>query len=878
VQVPWHSSTGAEALARLGAREEGLSGAEAARRAEESGPNEIRQAAPIRPFAIFLSQFRGPMILLLVVAAALSGWFGDLLDCVAILLIVLLNGVFGFLQEYRAERSLQALRKLTAPRAHVLREGGPRFVDAREVVPGDVVLLDTGDLVPADARLLEAHALRCGEAALTGESEPVFKGTEPLGDVPLADRRNMVFLGTMVAAGRGRAVVVATGMRTEIGRIASLLEETVGERTPLERQLASFGRFLLFACLGVVGLLFLLGLLRGLPILDLFLSSVSLAVAAVPEGLPAVVTISLAVGVQRMARRRTLVRRLHAVETLGSADVICSDKTGTLTVGAMTVRALLADGRRHVVRGEGYAPEGAVEPGGPSARDLLFAFAACNGARLVYEKRGWSVHGDPTEGALLAAAGKVGVTLEELEAENPALLEFPFDSDRKRMTIVRRTGAGPRAFVKGAPEMLLPLCAAIRDARGTRPMTPEDREAILAAGAAMADQAFRVLAAAERALDEVPAEAALVERELVFLGLAGMQDPPRPEARDAVALCRRAGVRPVMITGDHPKTALAVARELAIAAEGDTVLAGVDLDRLDDAALRERAPAVAVYARVTAEHKLRIVRALRARGSIVAMTGDGVNDAPALKGADIGIAMGISGTEVTKEASDMVITDDNFATIVAAVEEGRGIYDNVRKTVQYLLTGNAAELLYMAACVATGLPIPLAPIQLLWINLVTDGLPALCLAVDPIDRDVMSRPPRPRGARLADAAFLRVMLLLGVLTALLCYTVYRAALATGPWETARAQGFTALVFAQLFCSFGFRSANKVLFQVGLLSNLRLLGVVAATLGIHLWILSDPSLGALLRTAPLPVPSYALLLLLSLAPVTAVEVLKLLRRR
>jgi Ca2+-transporting ATPase len=878
----WHTLAAEEALLRLGSRRAGLSDEEAARRLLETGPNEIRPAPPPSPLAIFAAQFRRVIVGVLVLAAILSGVFGDLLDCVAILAIVVLNGIFGFLQEFRAERSLQALRRLTAPRARVVRGGAPRVVPAAEVVPGDVIELDTGDLVPADARLLESHLLRCGEAALTGESEPVAKRTEALEDVPLADRANCAFLGTTVAAGRGRAVVAATGMSTEMGRIATLLESTATEPTPLQRQLAAFGKLLLWACLGIVCLLFLLGLLRGLPLLELFLTSVSLAVAAVPEGLPAVVTIALAVGVQRMARRRTLVRRLHAVETLGSADVICSDKTGTLTVGEMTVRALYAGGAEHAVTGEGYSPEGRVlfaDPAHePLLRELASTFAGCNGARLVYGKEGWGVHGDPTEGALLAAAGKLGVTLEELESGKPALLEFPFDSDRKRMTIVRKSEPGPVAYVKGAPDLLLPLCDRIAEPGGVRPITDGDRARIVAVNASMADRALRVLAGAFRELEAVPADAAAVERGLVFQGLAGMQDPPRAESKEAVRLCRSAGIRPVMITGDHPKTALAVARELGIAAPGEAALSGVELDLLPDEALRERVPHVAVFARVTAEHKLRIVRAWRARGSVVAMTGDGVNDAPALKGADIGISMGRTGTEVTKEASDMVITDDNFATIVSAVEEGRGIYDNIRKTVLYLLTGNVAELLYMGAAVAAGLPIPLAPIQLLWINLVTDGLPALCLAVDPIDRDVMTRPPRPAGSRLADARFLRVMGILGVVTSGLCFAVYEVGLSSGGEAQARSLGFTALVFGQLFCSFGFRSASKVLFEVGLLSNLRLLAVVAATFGFHLWILDDPHLGAFLKTAPLPLSSSALLLVLSLLPVTAVEISKLLRRR
>ncbi|MGQ0612677.1 MAG: cation-translocating P-type ATPase [Planctomycetaceae bacterium] len=891
--APWHTLEASEALVRLETREAGLDAAEAARRLGAHGPNELRAAAPARALPILLAQFRSLIVWILIVAGLVSGMLGEWLDGFAILAIVLLNAAVGFAQEFRAERSLAALRALTAPRARVRRGGRSALVPARELVPGDILELESGDLVSGDARLLTAHVLRCNEASLTGESEPVEKSPAPLTHVaaPLGDRACMVFAGTSVAMGRATAVVAATGMGTEIGRIAQLVVEAAAQtQTPLQHRLHAFGRLLVWASLGVVGLIFLFGILRGIPLFELFLTSVSLAVAAVPEGLPAIVTIALAVGVQRMARQRALVRKLHAVETLGSATVLCTDKTGTLTVGEMTVRALWTADAAYAVEGEGYAPEGRIlrdgrEPTGEELgrlRELMQVFVGCNSAELALEKGAWQVVGDPTEGALLAAGAKVGVTAATLAERHPPVLQLPFDSDRKRMTVVRKWGEGTwRALVKGAPDLLLARCTHVRASGAgheVRPLTGADRAAILAANDAMAERALRVLAAACRdtgSAEETDAEA--VESNLVFCGLAGMQDPPRAEAAAAVARCRRAGIRPVMITGDHPQTARAIARELGISGPEDRALSGAELDALDEAGLAEAAPAVAAYARVTAAHKLRIVRALQAHGEIVGMTGDGVNDAPALKGADIGIAMGRTGTEVAKESSDMVITDDNFATIVTAVEQGRGIYENIRKTIQYLLAGNTGELLLMTVCVVAGLPLPLLPIQLLWINLVTDGLPALCLSVDPIDRTLMDRPPRAAGERIADRAFLERLFTTGTLTAAVSLLVYVHALRTKDLETARAHAFNALVFAELFKSFGFRSATLPVWRISLLTNLRLLGVVAATAAFQLWSHHSDALSRFLKSPLLPWSDVAVLAALALLPLAGVEILKLVSR-
>jgi Ca2+-transporting ATPase len=885
----WHARDECAVLAELSSSRSGLTQDIAARRLLERGPNELRQAARIRPVALLLGQFKSLIVWILVAAALVSGVMSEWADCIAILSIVVVNGLIGFYQEYNAERSLAALRRMTAPHARVRRDGRSLSVPAAEVVSGDVLELEAGDLVPADARVLETAALKTVEAALTGESEAVDKEATCLDreDVPLGDRRNMVFLGTSVATGKGLALVVETGMGTELGQIADLLSGAASEdKTPLQKRLHSFGRILVWGSLGIVGLIFALGLVRGIPALELFLTSVSLAVAAVPEGLPAVVTIALAVGVQRMAARRALVRKLHAVETLGSANVICTDKTGTLTVGEMTVRALWTARTTYEVTGEGYGPEGTIRAEGSAQpgredplRELLTVFVGCNGASLAQQDGAWKIVGDPTEGALLTAGAKLPLGAADIERELSRVAEIPFDSDRKRMTVVRRRSDGRLlALTKGAPDVLLGLCTHIRDAAGTRPMTDEDRRTILAENAAMAQRALRVLAAASRDLDPGcdPSSAETVERDLVFLGLAGMYDPPRSEAKSAVALARGAGIRVVMITGDHPHTALAVARELGIAGAEDLALSGTELDHLDEGSLAERVERVAVYARVTAAHKLRIVRAWKACGGVVAMTGDGVNDAPAIKGADIGIAMGRSGTEVTKEASDMVITDDNFASIVAAVEEGRGIYDNIKKTMQYLLAGNVGELLLMTACVLIGLPMPLLPIQLLWINLVTDGLPALCLATDPIDPTVMKRKPRRREEKLTDRGFVGLMIATGLLTSGVALAVYIYSLGHVSQEMARDHAFTALVYAELLRSFGARSETRSVWQVGLLSNLKLALVVLASMALMFWAPHNGWLGSFLRIEPMPVYHCLLLLAVGAIPLLVLEAWKFAR--
>ena len=887
----WHSQSAEEVLAQLGSAATGLSAQEAAHRLAINGPNELKEGKRIGSLHIFLGQFKSVIIWILIVAGVISGLLGEVVDAIAILAIVVLNAVIGFYQEFKAEKSIAALKKMTAPQAKVLRDGKITSIPASGIVSGEILALEAGDLVAADARLLEAASLKCIESALTGESEAVTKqaGVLSEGDIALGDRENMVFMGTSVAAGTGHAVVVATAMDTELGHIAGLIEEVDAEEsTPLQQKLDSFGRILVWVALGIVALLFGLGLLRGTKPFELFMTSVSLAVAAVPEGLPAVVTVSLALGVLRMSRRRALVRKLPAVETLGSTTVICTDKTGTLTVGEMTVRALYVAGQSYEVTGEGYGPDGEVRFEGrkPDAQhaapllELATVLLGCNNAHLVQEGGAWKVIGDPTEGALLAAGLKAGGNRERLEKELPKQHEIPFDSDRKRSSVIRRMPDGKlRAFVNGAPGILLERCTRLYTGAEIRPLTDQDRQRILAQTTAMAKQALRVLGSAYRDLDDAsPADltADAVEHALVFVGLTGMYDPPRAEAKEAVARCRSAGIRVVMITGDHPHTATAIARELGIAPGDDVAIAGVDLDKMSDDALRQRAPKIAVYARVTAEHKLRIIRAWKANDAVVAMTGDGVNDAPAIKGADIGIAMGKAGTEVTKQASDMIVTDDNFASIVAAVEEGRGIYDNIRKTLQYLLAGNCGELLLMTICVVIGLPMPLLPIHLLWINLLTDGLPALCLAIDPIDPDVMKRRPRRRSERITDRHFLGTMFLTGFLTAGVSFAVYLYVLTVETTEMARTYAFTVLVFAELLRSFGARSDTKPVWGISLFTNINLAIVVCASFGLQVWSQHNATLGRFLKTSFMPLADCLLLLAVGAVPLVILEMVKVVR--
>ncbi|MCK6476707.1 MAG: cation-translocating P-type ATPase [Phycisphaerales bacterium] len=901
----WHGLSADDAIRTLGSdARAGLSAAEAAARLQSVGPNTLTAREGRSWWAAFGSQFAAVLVWLLLVAAGVSAVLGEWVDAGAIAAIIVINAVIGASQEHSAERSIAALRGMTAPKARVVRGGVVAVVPAARIVPGDVLVLEAGDLVAADARLIESASLAAIEKSLTGESEPAEKDARaiaapPPADTPLAERSGMVYSGTAIATGTARAVVVATGMRTEMGRIAALIATAKADGpTPLQARLARVGRLLVVASLVIVAGLFGLGLIRGEPLLSLFMTAVSMAVAAVPEGLPAIVTVALALGVRRMARRRALIRHLPAVETLGATSVICTDKTGTLTVGQMTARALVVPvgGVGGVltaceVSGEGYAPHGAVTCAGKelieevraAAMRLAGNLAGMNNATVMQEKGHWEASGDPTEAAMLIAAAKIGLTRESLDGTSPRLAEAPFDSDRKRAAVVRKADEGADVLVNGSPESVLALCTQIAEADASRSMTAADRAAIDAANAALASKGLRVLACAARGLPqgEVAATVAAprpasLERDLTFVGLVGLLDPPRAEAREAVARCKAAGIRVVMITGDQPRTALAIARDLGIASESDAALSGAELGAIDDAALPERVGSTAVYARVTAADKLRIVRAWREQGAVVAMTGDGVNDAPALKGADVGIAMGASGTEVARQASDMVITDDNFASIVAAVEEGRGVYDNIKKSMQFLLGGNAAELLYMGAALVAGLPTPLLPIQILWINLVTDGLPALFLAADPAPPGVMERSPRPRNAAFIDRAFVGTMILTAFLTAGVALGVYLYGLKYHDETTARTHAFAALVFAELLRSFGARSETVPIWRMGWRDNAMLLVVVAASFGLQVWTHHNQTLSSLMKTSTMGWEECIPLMAVSCIPLAVLELVKVLR--
>lgn len=886
----WYAVSGYDAARELAVDlAHGLTAQEVAQRREQHGWNALAEAPPVPIWKKLVGQFKELVIWILIVAAIIAGVMGEWGDTAAILAIVLVNGIIGFLQEEKAGRALAALQRLSSPMAKVIRDGTLQSVPAREMVPGDRIELEAGDNIPADARLLSAFSVRVQEAALTGESVPTDKDAACLlnDGAPLGDRRNMVYMGTVTAAGKASAVVVATGMNTELGHIAGLLQRSEPETTPLQRRLAELGKVLVVVCLVIVAIIFALQLVRGGKLLEMLLISVSLAVAAVPEGLPAVVTLTLALGLQRMVKGNALVRKLPSVETLGSVTVICSDKTGTLTRNEMTVREIVTGGERYQVTGAGYAPQGQFlkgdEPINPrDAVDLiqvLTTAARCNNATVSPRGDGidsWQVIGDPTEGALVVAALKAGI--EAHDREHQTLHEIPFDSERKAMSVVVRGPEGTAVMhTKGAPEMILAKCIAERRGGKVEPLTDDRRGQIMQWNSEMAGRALRVLALAYRDHSETQGNK-YDESDLIFAGLVGMIDPPREEAKEAVQKCRAAGIRPVMITGDHPATALAIARELHIAEPDGRVVTGQELNDLSDEDLKAQVDQIAVYARVSAEHKLRVVRAWKARGQIVAMTGDGVNDAPAVKAADIGIAMGVTGTDVTKEASDMVLTDDNFASIVNAVEEGRGIFDNIQKFVVYLLSCNAGEVLLMFFAALFGWPVPLLAIQILWINLVTDGLPALALGMEPPERDIMTRQPRPPLEAVITRERGLLILFQGTLIA--------AVAALGFWiiyqgdEThlarARTMTFCITAFAQLFFAIGCRSQRFTMPELGLFSNPHLLGAIAISGLLHLAVVTLPFAQPAFEATDHPACEWLLVILLSLAPVTIIEVGKLLR--
>ncbi len=857
----WHTVSSEETLAQLGSHpRQGLAGREASRRLEKYGPNRLRGKPP-RPMVLrLLDQFRDPMILVLLAAAGLSllsSGGEEWLDSVIILLIVAVNAVISISQENNAQKALEALQNMSAPHARVIRDGKELRIPAQEVVPGDLILLEAGDLVPADARLLEAHGLKADESAMTGESVPVDK--DHAGALPeataLADRRNMVIGSTVITAGRGRGVVTATGMDSEVGKVAGLLLRQEEAETPLQRRMGEISKTLSFVCLCVCAVMFGVGLLQNRGMLDMFMTAVSLAVAAIPEGLPAIVTIVLALGVQRLAKRGAIVKKLPAVETLGCAGVICSDKTGTLTQNKMTVRQVW------------MAP-------GTDRRSLLGAGALCCDATL---QGGSSAVGDPTETAIVEAALKEGLRKDQLEKESPRKGEVPFDSERKLMSTVHvLPGGGFRVCVKGAPDILLKKCA----------LEPHQRRAALAENDRMAQNALRVIAVAVRNLPSLPPvlSGETLEKDLTLLGLIGMIDPPRDEVKAAVAECRRAGIRPVMITGDHKLTAVAIAKELGIYRNGDLALTGADLDFMPQGMLEQDIGRITVFARVSPEHKTRIVNAWRKQGQVVAMTGDGVNDAPALKAAHIGCAMGKAGTDVAKGAADMILTDDNFATIVAAVAEGRGIYANIRKAIHYLLSCNIGEIFTIFIATVLGFhQMPLLPVQLLWLNLVTDSLPALALGVEPVEEGIMDRKPRRSDENLFSRAFSFRLLWQGVMVGLLTLGAYVLGeyVLSDPGEACQAantMAFATLTLCQLFHAFDVRSEYHSLFHIGVFSNPAMNKAFLVGLAMQLSVLLLPPLQVIFQTVPMNAAEWSAVLVLSLTPVVICELGKRLGRK
>jgi len=762
-QSLWHSMEAAQTLRALGADfHRGLTEEEAGKRLEKYGYNELTKEEGISSLTLFINQFKNTLIIILLAAIVLSALVGELVDAAIILVIVVFCAVLGFIQEYRAERALDALKKMLSPTITVLRGGREEEILSKDLVPGDVLLLEAGDKIPADARLIESHSLRCDEAPLTGESLPVGKDIHPLPEnARVSDRKNMVFTGTTVTYGRGRAVVTSTGMNTEFGAIAKEVMAVEVEKTPLEKRTEEIGKWLGFTALAICCLVAGVSIAREAAagtinaqfVIRIVMFAIALAVAAVPEALAAIVTGALAIGMRQMAKNNALVRKMPAVETLGCTTVICSDKTGTLTKGEMTIRGIFTAGKMIEVTGAGYLPEGEFRGSGavsientPALRTLLQAGLLCNDSDLHERDGKWRIKGDPTEGALVVAAAKAGVHIHEARLENPRLEEVPFSSERKRMSTIHQSAGGKRvAYVKGAPEVILERCSRVMDEAGIRELGAEEKVRILKMNEEMAGAALRVLGIAHRELpDGIACTEECIETDLVFLGLAGMMDPPREEAIEATRVCKQVGIRPVMITGDHRLTAVAVAREIGIYNEGDLVLTGEELEKMGDGDFEKIVNRVTVYARVSPMDKLKIVKAWKKRGDVVAMTGDGVNDAPALKHADIGIAMGITGTEVAKEAADMVLTDDNFASIVKAIERGRWIYDNIKKYLAYLLQCNITEVVVIGGIVLALGPeyLPLLPAAILYMNLATDGLPALALGVAPPEPDIMKRPPR----------------------------------------------------------------------------------------------------------------------------------------
>ncbi|MFC3770003.1 calcium-translocating P-type ATPase, SERCA-type [Paenibacillus sp. GCM10012303] len=894
-QKNWYHMAAAESAKTQGVvPAQGLTWEEVGARREKYGPNELTEKRSVSLIALFFNQFKDFMVLVLMAATLISGLLGEYLDAITIIAIIVMNGVLGFIQEFRAERSLRALKELSAPTAKVIREGELVLLAARELVPGDIVLIESGDRIPADIRWIEANSLYVEESALTGESVPVGKHTDALqeGEVPLGDQKNIGFMGTMVTRGTAKGIVIRTGMETEMGKIADLIQNTDTMETPLQHRLEQLGKILIAVAIGLTIMVVVAGIMHGQPPYAMFLAGVSLAVAAIPEGLPAIVTIALALGVQRMIKRKAIVRKLPSVETLGCASVICSDKTGTLTQNKMTVTHVWLGGDVLEVTGDGYEPSGQILSNGAlvdlrqnqSLRRLLQIAVLCNNAHLHEEipeqkrkagkgpvKPVYSIKGDPTEGALVVLGAKAGITRHSLDGLYDRKGELPFDSDRKRMSVLLQHQGGRLLFTKGAPDVVLEKCSYVLWDGKVIPFTPTLKQKVIAANEGMARSALRVLGLAYKELKPSDREDTthILENQLVFVGLTGMIDPPRKEVRDAIQTCKRAGIKTVMITGDHQSTAEAIARQLGMVPQNGMSMNGQQLNALSDDELDEKSDHVYVYARVSPEHKLRIVKSLQRKGHVVAMTGDGVNDAPAIKAADIGISMGITGTDVTKEASALVLSDDNFATIVSAIEEGRGIYENIRKFIRYLLASNVGEIMTMFLAMMMGMPLPLVPIQILWVNLVTDGLPAMALGVDQAEKDLMQQ--KPRGAK--ENIFARRLgwkvvsrgILIGVCTlAAFWITLQQNPDSAEGLVRAQTVAFATLVMAQLIHVFDCRSSRSI-FHRNPLQNKYLVLAVISSVVLLLGVLYIEALQPVFKTMALGLDEWLITLVFAAIP-------------
>lgn len=897
MEAPWYQKSIDEVFSELSADpKRGLSSQEAKARLDKYGPNELAQKKGPGILQMFLEQLKDYMVIILLIASVISIFLSEITDSLIIIAIVIINACLGVFQEYRASKALEALKKMSAPNAKVLRDGETLTIPSRELVPGDVVILETGDYMPADLRLISTVNLKVEEAALTGESVPVEKhaGAALEGEVALGDQINSGFMGTVITYGRGLGVVTKTGMNTVIGGIAAMIQEAEEEDTPLQKKLKHMGKLLGTGCLVICALVFVLGLARGEEILQMFMTAISLAVAAIPEGLPAVVTIVLAIGMQRLVKRNAIMKKLHAVETLGGTTVICSDKTGTLTQNQMTIVKMYIPGREISVEGEGYKPFGRMYEGEKllnleeeqALRRLLEIQALCNDARLEHLTEGateeWRIIGDPTEGAMIVAAAKAGIGREEINSKYPRINEIPFDSGRKLMTTFHSTGGKLiLACTKGAPDILIERCTKIMRGDGTiEPITDEGKKAVLEENHGLASEALRVLGMAFREVEAVSDSPTSEEYEsdLIFCGLVGMIDPPRAEAIEAVKVCKTAGIRVVMITGDYKDTAAAIARQLDIIGENDKVLDGEELNKLSDEDFAEAVKTVNVYARVSPEHKVRIVQAIKKHGNIAAMTGDGVNDAPALKHADIGIAMGITGTDVTKESADMIITDDNFASIVSAVEEGRVIFSNIRKFVFFLMSCNVGEVLIIFISMLLGWPIPLLPIHLLWVNLLTDAFPALALGTEKMEPGLMQQKPRDPKATIIDKSMLvSIIVQSSVMTAAILISFYIGWTAGGE-VLGRTYALMTMCISEILRAYTCRSEKHTAFKLGFFSNSRLNLATIGCLFLLVIIVLVPGLRDVFSLAKLSIHDWDWIAGLGILPYVFGELTKVIKNR